>query len=80
MKDITTIKIERQTKARLSRFKEHEKETYEEVIRKILYILNRIKKDPISGNRLLEKIDNDIRRRQKHIKEIKKDEGQENER
>ena len=56
--NITTIKIKKQTKARLEHLKEHERETYEEVIRKILYILNRIRKDPVSANRLLSRIDN----------------------
>ena len=69
MKDITTIKIHNETKQRLSRLKEHERETYEEVIRKILYILNRTRKDPVSSNRLLSKIDNNILRRKGYTKE-----------
>jgi len=75
--NITTLKINKKTKARLDNLKEHKRESYEEVIRKILYVLNRIRKDPISGNKLLEKIDSDIRRRQKHMKEIKKELDQE---
>lgn len=71
MPPITTIKLEKQTKSRLERLKEHERETYDQVIKKILYILNRIRKDPISGNRFLGKIDANIRRRQSYFKEDK---------
>jgi predicted DNA-binding protein len=58
---ITTIKLEKETKQRLSRLKEHERETYDQVIRKILYILTRIRKDPVSANRLLTRIDRNIK-------------------
>ena len=70
---ITTIKIQKQTKARLEHLKEHERETYEQVIRKILYILNRTRKDPVSSNRLLSKIDKNIQRRTGYTKESEKD-------
>ncbi len=73
MKNITTIKIHNQTKERLSRLKEHERETYEEVIRKILYVLNRTRKDPVSSNRLLSKIDKSIQRRAGYTQEMNKD-------
>ena len=73
MKNITTIKIHKETKQRLSRLKEHERETYEEVIRKMLYILNRTRKDPVSSNRLLSKIDKNIQRRQGYTKESEKE-------
>ena len=73
MKGITTIKIHKETKERLSRLKEHQRETYEEVIRKILYVLNRTRKDPVSSNRLLSKIDNKIVRRAGDTKELNKD-------
>lgn len=59
-----TIKLEKQTKTRLERLKEHERETYDQVIKKMLYILNRIRKDPVSANRILQNIDKNIRRRQ----------------
>ena len=68
---ITTIKLEKQTKARLERLKEHERETFDQTIRKVLYILSRIRKDPISGNRLLTRIDRNIKRRQQYTKKIK---------
>jgi len=63
-KKITTIKIEKGTKDRLERLKEHNRETYNEVIKKILYILNHIRKDPVSANRILSKIDANIRRKE----------------
>ena len=66
--EITTIKIEKETKERLTRLKEHDRETYNQVIKKILYILNHIRKDPISANRLLGKIDSNIRRKQIYLK------------
>lgn len=59
-----TIKLEKQTKTRLEHLKEHERETYDQVIKKMLYILNRIRKDPVSANRILQNIDKNIRRRQ----------------
>ena len=68
MKAITTIKLEQETKARLERLKEHERETYNQVIKKVLYILNRIRKDPVSANRVLGSIDKNIKRIQKQEK------------
>lgn len=61
MAKITTIKLDEETKARLDHLKEYKRETYEEVIRKILFILNKIRKDPISANRVLSKIDRNIK-------------------
>ena len=75
MKDITTIKLKQETKARLSRLKESERESFEEVIRKVLFILNRVRKDPISANRLLGRIDKNIQRKNQythHNEETKK--------
>lgn len=67
---ITTIKIERETKARLDKLKEHERESYNQVIKKILYILNLVRKNPLLGNRVLSNIDRNIKRRQVYEKEI----------
>lgn len=63
---ITTIKLQIETKERLERLKEHKRETYDEVIRKVLYILNQIRKDPLSANRVLNKIDKNIKRKQNY--------------
>jgi hypothetical protein len=68
MSKITTIKLEGETKARLDHLKEHKRETYEEVIRKILFILNKIRKDPVSANRLLSKIDSNIKVKDRYNK------------
>lgn len=67
---ITTIKIERETKARLDKLKEHERESYNQVIKKILYILNLVRKNPLLGNRVLSNIDRTIKRRQAYSKQI----------
>lgn len=69
MKDITTIKLDKETKERLTRLKEHERETYNQVIKKVLYVLNKIRKDPVSANRILQKIDNNIGRRKSYSEE-----------
>lgn len=37
---ITTIKLDRETKKRLDKLKVHPKESYDEILQKILYILN----------------------------------------
>lgn len=37
---ITTIKIDKETKNRLDKLRVHHKESYDEVLQKILYILN----------------------------------------
>ena len=69
MNNITTIKLEKQTKARLEHLKEHERETYNQVIKKLLYILNRSRKDPVSANRILQNIDKNIRRKKGYSEE-----------
>ncbi len=43
---ITTIKVDRETKHRLDKLKVHAKESYDEIIQKILYILNLCKASP----------------------------------
>jgi hypothetical protein len=60
---ITTIKLEKATKARLDKLKEHEKESYNQVLKKILYILNLVRKNPSSGNKSLIEIDQNIKKR-----------------
>lgn len=64
MANITTIKIERETKARLDRLKEHEKEPYNHIIKKMLHVLNLVRKNPLLGNKVLRDIDTGIKRRQ----------------
>lgn len=70
MAKITTIKLDIETKTRLDHLKEHERETYDQIIKKMLYVLNEIRKDPVSGNRFLSKIDSNIRRKQAYEKKV----------
>jgi len=73
-KDITTIKINLKTKERLDRLKEHERETYEQVLRKMLFILNLSKKNPERAQRMFRKIDSAIKSRQKRYSEVYQEE------
>jgi len=68
IQDNTTIKITKKTKQRLDNLKENSRETYEEILKKILYILNLIRRDPIIGNKLLNNIDNNIKRKRSYEK------------
>lgn len=67
----TTIKIEKETKSRIDKFKEHERESYEEVLKKILYIINVFRKNPVLGNKILNRIDKNIKIKQDYYKQIK---------
>ena len=75
MDEITTIKISKETKSRLSKLKEYDRETFDEVLKKILFILNTCRKDPEKSREILEKIDNMIKRKGSydHKSEGKKD-------
>jgi hypothetical protein len=64
MGTITTIKISTETKQRLDRLKEHPRETYEEVLKKILFILNISKKNPDKASKLLKRLDSMIKRKE----------------
>ena len=59
---ITTIKLQEKTKLRLNKLKEFNLESYDQVLRKILYILNMCRKNPEKAKRFLEKIDESIQR------------------
>jgi len=75
MLKVSTIKLSTETKERLSKLKEHEKETYDEVLNKIFYILNVCKKEPEKAKKIMENIDKRIRRMEifrKRIKSINK--------
>ena len=69
-KDITTIKITKKTKERLDNLKENSRETYEEILKKILHTLNLVRRDPITGNRFLGNIDKNIKRRKSYNKNL----------
>jgi predicted transcriptional regulator len=44
--DATTIKLHTETKHALDQFREYKNESYDEVIRKLIYIINNIKSQP----------------------------------
>ncbi len=55
--NITTLKLEKETKERLERLREHKRETYDDIIRKILFVLNMVRDDPNKAKAILEFID-----------------------
>jgi len=46
IKQITTVKIQKQTKERLNKLRVHQKDSYDEIIQRILGILNVCRRDP----------------------------------
>jgi|ETN02SMinimDraft_4_1059925.scaffolds.fasta_scaffold340651_1 tRNA A37 methylthiotransferase MiaB len=56
-KEITTIKIQKKTKQRLEKLKENKSETYEDLIKKVLWLLNTCKINPESTQEELKRID-----------------------
>lgn len=54
---ITTIKLQKETKSRLDKLKEYKRETYEEIVKKMLFILNTAKIMPEKAQRVLLSID-----------------------
>jgi hypothetical protein len=66
---ITTIKLQKETKYRIEKLKEHKRETYEDLLRKMLGILNITKRDPEKARSIIEKIDET---RARNFKKIKK--------
>jgi len=57
---ITTIKLFKETKKRLDKLKEYERESYDQVLKKILYVLNICRRNPNKAKSILEKIDQGI--------------------
>lgn len=49
MMSSTTIKLYSDTKDQLDKFREYKNESYDEVIRKLVYVVNSCKKDPKLG-------------------------------
>ena len=66
MKDITTIKIRKETKERLDKLKEHSRETYDEILRKILFILNISKTNPERAKNLMNRIDKTVKTKKQY--------------
>jgi predicted DNA-binding protein len=55
--NITTLKLEKETKERLEKLREHKRETYDDIIRKIMYVLNTVRDEPVKAKAILEFID-----------------------
>ncbi|MFH1802912.1 MAG: hypothetical protein ABH864_05705 [archaeon] len=55
---ITTIKIQRQTKERLDKLRVHKKDSYDEIVQRMLGILNVCRRDPDVAQETLEKLEN----------------------
>ncbi len=53
----TTIKLNKETKSELDRFREHKDESYDQVIRKMIYIANKCRKDPVLGQKAVKSIE-----------------------
>ncbi len=75
---ITTIKLLEETKLRLEKLREHKRESYDDILKKILYILNTARDEPEKAKRILEKI-SDLRGKmleeEKQIEESKEQES-----
>lgn len=59
---ITTIKLTEETKLRIEKLREHKKESYDDILKKILYVLNAARDSPERAKRILERIE-DLRAR-----------------
>ena len=68
---ITTIKLLEETKLRIEKLREHKGESYDDILKKILYILNTARDSPERAKKILEKI-SELRTRM--IEEEKKQE------
>ena len=71
MTQITTIKLDKRTKARLEKLREHKRETYDEIIRKMLYVLGLVRTDSGKAIEILERVD-ELRGRMVEMKELKR--------
>ncbi len=76
---ITTIKLLEETKMRLEKLREHKKESYDDILRKILYVLNISRDDPEKAKKILERISELRERMIREEKERKKNEKEEKE-
>jgi hypothetical protein len=71
--DITTVKLQKETKERLEKLRESSRESYDDILRKILYVLNLTREDPLKAKRFLERID-ELRKRMLEVKEKEEEE------
>jgi len=65
--EATTIKVREDTKQELNRFRQYKNESYDEIIKKMIYIAKTIKKQPKLSRETIE----DIERSRKRIREGK---------
>jgi len=76
---ITTIKLLEETKLRIEKLREHKRESYDDILRKILYVLNTARDSPEKAKRILERV-SELRKRmleeEKHQKEDLEKENQ----
>ena len=54
--DATTIKIHEETKIELDNFREYKNESYDEVIRKMVYIIKTCEKEPKLSQKTIQEI------------------------
>ena len=59
---VTTIKLLEETKLRIEKLREHKRESYDDILRKILYVLNLARDNPDKAKKVLERIE-DLRAR-----------------
>lgn len=74
---ITTIKLLEETKLRLEKLREHKRESYDNILRKILYVLNVARDDPEKARKILERISELRERMIKEKNEIEENEIEE---
>jgi len=78
---ITTIKLLEETKLRIEKLRQNKGESYDDILRKILYILNTARDEPDKAKRILEKI-SELRQRmldeeKQQEEDLKKENGRE---
>ncbi len=70
---ITTIKLLDETKLRIEKLREHKRESYDDILRKILYVLNVARESPEKAKRVLERIGELRNRMLEEEKQLKED-------
>ncbi len=75
MVEVTTIKVHQGTKKRLDRLKEYNRESYDEVLKKVLHILNVVKKNPEKAQKIFKGIDLAIIKKEKYSEVYQEDEA-----
>ena len=75
---ITTIKLLEETKIRIEKLREYKRESYDDILKKILYILNTARDSPEKAKRILERISELRNRMLEEEKQQKEDLKKEN--